>query len=285
MQHDDLEDRVVKLHPLATVAKRVVRHHGEQQQRSCADREAEAEANDEQRDAAQRRAQSDQQAPQRGGLVAAAREGRRERRREDEADRTEQRQHVGGDAQRVEGQRGAMQRVRDAPPLGGDHADRQEDRDQVERGELAGDERRSSLEGALRHRLDDRLREEARVRSVLGAEGEPEAVALLPVDGRTEAEAAHEAQQARHLEALEPGKEGYGLGERERECEDEEPLPRRTVARVRRGEEERVGGLRDQEDADGREEEAEPAVLVELASHEDVEDDVGDRGAGGDDVV
>lgn len=53
MQHDDLEDRVVKLHPLATVAKRVVRHHGEQQQRSCADREAEAEANDEQRDAAQ----------------------------------------------------------------------------------------------------------------------------------------------------------------------------------------------------------------------------------------
>ena len=80
--------------------------------------------------------------------------------------------------ERVEGQRGAMQRVRDAPPLGGDHADRQEDRDQVERGELAGDERRHRLQRALRHRLDDRLREKARVRSVLGAEGEPEAVAL-----------------------------------------------------------------------------------------------------------
>jgi hypothetical protein len=49
----------------------------------------------------------------------------RQRAREAPADAGEEREDVGGDAERVERERGAVQRIGDDPALGRDHADRQ----------------------------------------------------------------------------------------------------------------------------------------------------------------
>ena len=186
-----------------------------------------------------------------------------------------------------------MERVREHPALRRDHGDREQDRHEVEVAELAVEHRRHRLQRALRHRLGDRLGEEARVRGRLLAHRDPERVgALLLVDAAAlvgaEAALAHRPPHERQVERLEVDEERDELRDGQRRQEDgDDPavLVGGVVGHVLLREEARVRRVRQQHHHEREREEDGAAVGVELEEHEVVAHHVGDGERRGDEVV
>mmetsp|Transcript_41563 Transcript_41563/g.114445 ORF Transcript_41563/g.114445 Transcript_41563/m.114445 type:complete len:210 (+) Transcript_41563:70-699(+) len=172
------------------------------------------------------------------------------------------------------------------PALGANDREREQDRDERERRELARHHDRRNLQRALWDGLDERLDEEARVRVKLTVEERPERVS--PARGRDsvrrpQADSCEAAGEERRLR-LEKGEDGDELGEGEG-GEEDECLARIGQVRAERDHEhERVARLRERKDAARDGEEAHPARLHELDRHGDVKSDVSERDRRGDKV-